>query len=82
MVEPRLIDLFVSQNSRKICVPHFSVPILVCADTTCSDGHFSISCLINRDNLPYPVVFSLKLFLRYFAALVCFMINCFVDITT
>ena len=42
--------------------------ILGCVYTTCSYGRFSIYCTIPRGSLPKPVVSSLRLFLRWFAA--------------
>ena len=45
-VDPRLDDLFVSQNPRKLCESRSSGRILGCVYTTCSSGQISVSCTI------------------------------------
>ena len=51
VVWPRLDDLFISRNPRKVYVSHFLGQTPCCAYTTCSYVQKSVSCTIPRESL-------------------------------
>ena len=73
VVWSRLGDLFLSQNSREVCVSHSPGPILGWANTTYSYGEIKIFAHFPLDHPSHPVVSSLIIF---FVLVCCICLLC------